>query len=112
MKKFIGKIVVALVKGLMRAFLGMFIGIVFVGLIIIVLVFFDVLVLEELQNKGVFSEFTRLLLIGGGIGAVVGFFDMIDFSSRPSLHSKNIKVEVGSNSWNNRNGRHNSNEKH
>ena len=106
MKKFIGKIVVAVVKALMRGFLGMFIGIVFVGLIIIVLLFFDVLV-PDLQSEGMVSELVSLLFIGGGIGAVVGFFDMIDFNTKPSLHSKNIKVEPGgSSSWHNTDERH------
>jgi len=98
-KKFIGKIVLALVKALMRAFIGMFIGIVFVGLIIIVLLFFDVLV-PELQSEGMMNELISLLVIGGGIGGVVGFFDMIDFSSTSALHDK-IKMETNGNTWNN-----------
>jgi len=99
-KKFIGKIVVALVKALMRAFLGMFIGVIFVGLIIIVLLFFDVLV-PELNDEGIVSELISLLLIGGGIGAVVGFFDMIEFNPKPPFSNKKNKTDTG-NSWRNR----------
>jgi len=98
-KKFIGKIVVALIRALMRAFFGMFVGTALVGFIVIMLLFFGVL-MPEIQSEGMMIELVGLLLIGAGIGAVVGFFDMMDFSSKASEQHKQ-KINTND-SWQNR----------
>ena len=83
MKKIIGKIVVALIKALVRAFFGMLIGAALIGLILIMLLFFGVAI-PEAGGKTVIFEIVVLLLVGAAIGAFVGFFDMLDFASRAS----------------------------
>jgi predicted lipid-binding transport protein (Tim44 family) len=99
-KKLIGKIVVALIKAFIRAFIGMFVGIALVGFVLIISLFFGVLI-PEIQGEGMMIELLGLLLIGAGIGAVVGFFDMMDFGSKVSEQHK-PKINTN-NSWQNRN---------
>ncbi|MDM8558921.1 hypothetical protein [Candidatus Parabeggiatoa sp. HSG14] len=86
MKKIIGKIVVALIKALVRAFFGMFVGAALVGLVVIMLLFFGALT-PDAGNDAMVLEIFSLLLIGGAIGAIVGFFDMLDMSSKASKAS-------------------------
>jgi hypothetical protein len=81
MKKIIGKIVVALIKALVRAFFGMLIGAALIGLILIILLFFGAAIPDG-GGKTVIFEIVGLLLVGAGIGAFVGFFDMLDFASK------------------------------
>ena len=87
MKKIIGKIVVALLRSLIRAFFGTLVGMALVGLIVMMLLFFGILI-PEMQSKMMVFEIVGLLLVGAVIGAVVGFFDMLDFGSKVSDQRK------------------------
>jgi predicted phage tail protein len=79
-KKLIGKMVVALIRALVRAFFGMLVGVALIGFILIMLLLFGVLIPEA----GGVMEIMSLIAVGAGLGAIVGFFDMIDFSAKGS----------------------------
>jgi len=87
LKKLIGKIVVALIRALIRAFFGTLVGVALVGFIVIMLLFFGIL-MPDVQSQMMIIEIVGLLLVGAVIGAVVGFFDMLDFGSRVSDQRK------------------------
>jgi len=84
LKKIMGILILALVKALMRAVVGMFIGAAFIGLILMMLFIFGVLMPANAQAQIMLVEVVGLLLIGAIIGAIVGFFDLLDFGSKVS----------------------------
>jgi hypothetical protein len=86
-KKLIGKMVVSLIRALVRAFFGMLVGVALIGLILIMLLLFGVLIPEA---DGV-MEIISLLAVGAGFGAIVGFFDMIDFSAKGSRSRQSLE---------------------
>ncbi|RKZ93247.1 MAG: hypothetical protein DRR19_01700 [Candidatus Parabeggiatoa sp. nov. 1] len=88
-KKFIGKIVVALIKAMARAFVGMLMGIAFMGFILVMLLFFGVAAPQAGQEI-MLMEIIGLLLVGAGIGAIAGFFDMLDFQRRSMGRARRI----------------------
>jgi len=95
-KKLIGKIVVALIKALVRALFGMLVGIALIGLILIMLLFFGFLMPEI----GGIMEILSLLIVGAGVGAIVGFFDLLDIGakrSRSQESSENSKNNLPQN---------------
>ncbi|MCK5521820.1 MAG: hypothetical protein KAI83_01685 [Thiomargarita sp.] len=87
LKKIIGKIIVALIRALVRAFFGMLVGIALVGFIVVMLLLFGVL-MPDVQSEIMIFEIVGLLLVGAVIGAIVGFFDMLDFGSKISDQNK------------------------
>jgi thiol:disulfide interchange protein len=90
LKKIMGILILALIKALMRAIVGLFIGASFIGLILMMLFIFGMLVPANAQAQIMLVEVVGLLLIG----AIVGFFDLLDFGSKVS--SQRCKENRGS----------------
>lgn len=84
LKKMMGILILLLVKALMRAVVGMFIGASFIGLILMMLFVFGVSMPANAQAQITLIEVVGLLFIGAIIGAIVGFFDLLDFGSKIS----------------------------
>ena len=80
-RTFIGKMIVALVKAMMRAFVGMLMGIAFMAFILVMLLFFATGASQSGQEITL-VEIIGLVIVGAGIGAIAGFFDMLDFQRR------------------------------
>jgi hypothetical protein len=94
LKKIMGILILALIKALMRAIVGLFIGASFIGLILMMLFIFGMLVPANAQAQIMLVEVVGLLLIGAIVGAIVGFFDLLDFGSKVS--SQRCKENRGS----------------
>jgi putative effector of murein hydrolase LrgA (UPF0299 family) len=94
LKKMMGILVLALIKALMRSVVGLFIGASFIGLILMMLFIFSILMPANAQAQIMLVEVVGLLLIGAIVGAIVGFFDLLDFGSKVS--SQRCKENRGS----------------
>nr|MCK5720699.1 hypothetical protein [Thiomargarita sp.] len=77
-KKNFNQITLILIQAMAKSFLGMFIAIAVFGIASIILVFFEIF-MPKMSTEMIWFEITGLLLIGTVIGAIVGFFDMLDF---------------------------------
>jgi ABC-type transport system involved in cytochrome bd biosynthesis fused ATPase/permease subunit len=86
-KKLIGKMVVALIRAMVRAIFGMLVGVALIGLILIMLLLFGVLMPEV----GGIMEIFSLLLVGASVGAIVGFFDLLDVGARRSRSRESLE---------------------
>jgi len=91
-KKLIGKIVVGLIRALVRAFFGILVGIALIVLILIMLLLFGILIPEA----GGIKEILSLIAVGAGLGGVIGFFDMIDFSAKGSRSRQSSENTINS----------------
>ncbi len=87
-KRFIGKIIIALIRASIRAFFGMLIGIAIVTITLMTLLFFGILT-PSAGSETMVLEIIGLLIAGASIGAVVGFFDMLDRKVISEKHEKN-----------------------
>ncbi|MDM8564395.1 hypothetical protein QUF74_01935 [Candidatus Halobeggiatoa sp. HSG11] len=88
-KKLIGKIIIALIRASIRAFFGMLTGIAIVSATLMMLLFFGVLT-PSVGSETMVFEIVGLLMVGACVGAVVGFFDMLEHRVIPNrLEMKN-----------------------
>ncbi len=70
-------------KALIKALVGMFIGISIIAFILIMLFIVERLVTHSRQEMAIL-EMIGLLIISAAIGAIIGFFDDLDLSSKMS----------------------------
>jgi hypothetical protein len=82
-KQLIGRIIIALIRASIRAFFGMLIGVAIVSITLVILLFSGVLI-PSVGSETMVFEIVGLLIAGACIGAMAGFFNMVNRRVTPN----------------------------